>query len=219
MSKKKKNKSAPGRDKRLSFPGDEKNRSWLALLLEGYHIVDKGVAKAIAAEKKKGRTLACAKGCAHCCSTHQDIPIYPLEISGISWYVTEKIKGDLREVLKKQLADFKKGDACPFLIHGACSIHPIRPMACRQFNVFGRPCEAGEDPFYSRREDVMDPVKKHVDQAFYIMLPFYGVENESERIKAVERGDFHRLVKELHGCNWNELAGKMKRYDNSATAP
>jgi Fe-S-cluster containining protein len=190
MPKKKKNKSAPGRDKRLSFPADEKNRSWLALLLEGYHIVDKGVANAIAAEKKKGRKLACAKGCAHCCSTHQDIPVYPLEISGISWYVTEKIKGAVRDVLKKQLADFKKHDSCPFLIDGACSIHPVRPMACRQFNVFGNPCKEGEDPFYTRREDVMDPVKKHVDQV-------------------------HRMVKELQACNWNELAEKMERHDSA----
>jgi Fe-S-cluster containining protein len=215
MPKKKKNRSISEKVKRLSFPDDEKNRTWLKLLLDGYHIVDKGVAGAIEAEKKKGRKLACSKGCSHCCRTHQDIPVYPLEIVGISWYVTEKIKGAGRDMLKKQLDSFKKSGPCPFLIDGACSIHPMRPQACRQFNVFNSPCEEGEDPFHARREDVMDPVKKYVDQAFFIMLPYYGVEKESERISIVEAGAFHRMVKELHACKWNELAGKMERHDKT----
>jgi len=59
----------------------------------------------------------------------------------------------------------------------------------------------------------MDPVKKHIDQAFFIMLPYYGVEHETERIKIVETGGFHRMAKELQACNWKELAEKMKRHD------
>jgi Fe-S-cluster containining protein len=213
MPKKKKNKRHSDKAKRLFFPQDERKRSWLKLLLDAYHILDKGVAKAIEVEQQKGRELACSKGCSNCCSTHKDIPIYPMEIVGISWYVAEKIKGAMREILKAQLGNFKKGGPCPFLIEGVCSIHPMRPMACRQFNVFGRPCEESEDPYYTRREDVMYPVKKYVDQAFFIMLPFYGVENESERIKIVETGAFHKMVKELHDCNWTELAAKMERFD------
>ncbi len=199
--------------KRLSFPDDERKKSWLKLLLDAYHIVDKGIARAIESEQKKGRRLACGKGCSNCCSTHKDIPIYPLEIAGISWYAAEKIKGAGRDVLRKQLESFKKNDPCPFLVEGACSIHPMRPMACRQFNVFGMPCGEGEDPYYMRREDVMDPVKKYVDQAFFIMLPYYGIEKESERIKIVETGAFHRMAKELHTFNWKSLADKMHDFD------
>ncbi len=214
MSKKKtKKKSGPEKGKRLTFPDAEKRRPWLPLLLEGYSIVDRGIAKEIESEKKKGRTLACTKGCSSCCSTHKDIPIYPLEIIGISWYVAEKIKGPARDILKKQLNGFSKDSPCPFLIEGACSIHPVRPMACRQFNVFSTPCKEGEDPYHTRREDVMDPVKKHVDQAFFIMLPHYGVEKDSERVRIVETGAFHRMAKEMQSCNWKELAGKMERRD------
>ena len=213
MAKKRKNRPAPGTVKRLSFPEDEAKKSWLKLLLEGYHTVDKGVSKAISEERKKGRKLACCKGCSTCCVTHKDIPIYPLELTGIIWYVNEKISGGLRDVLKKQLSKFKKSLPCPFIVDNACSIHPMRPMACRQFNVFGSQCTQGEDPFHTRRDDVMDPVKKYVDQAFYIMLPFYGVEKESERISIVEAGDFHKMVRELHSCNWQELAEKMERRD------
>ena len=217
MTKSKTNKTASSNAKRLSFPADEKEHPWLKLLLEAYYIVDKGIAQAIDAEQKKGRKLACAKGCSSCCKTHKDIPVYPLELAGISWYVTEEMKGAGRELLRQQLETYKKDDPCPFLMEGACSVHPVRPMACRQFNVFGKPCEEGEDTYHTRREDVMNPVKKHVDQAFFIMLPYYGVEKESERIKIVEAGAFHRMAKELYACNWKSLAEKMSSFDLKAT--
>jgi len=213
MSKSKMNKKASPGSRRLSFPDDEKNHLWLSALLEAYYIVDKGIARAIDAEKKKGRKLACAKGCSNCCRTHKDIPVYPLELVGISWYVTEKITGATREFLRKKLESYKKFDPCPFLVEGACSVHLMRPMACRQFNVFGRPCDEGEDPFYTRREDVMDPVKKYVDQAFFILLPFYGVEKETERVRIVETGAFHNMAKELQAFNWKSLVEKMDRFD------
>ncbi len=209
MPKKKNKKSVLNRAKRVSFPDDEKHKPWLGMLLDAYHIVDRGVSKSIEAERKKGRKLACAKGCANCCSTHNDIPVYPLEIIGILWYATEKITGQVRETLKRQLNAFTKSSPCPFLFEDGCAIHPLRPMACRQFNVFGRPCEVGEDPYYTRREDVMDPVKKYVDQAFFIMLPCHGVEKESERIKIIETGDIHNMVRELQACKWKELASKL----------
>lgn len=213
MSKSKPNKKASSGTRRLSFPNDEKNQPWLSTLLEAYYIVDKGVARAIDAAKKQGRKLACAKGCSNCCRTHKDIPVYPLELVGISWYVTEKITGAARELLRRQLESHKKYDPCPFLVEGACSVHLMRPMACRQFNVFGRPCDEGEDPFYTRREDVMDPVKKYVDQAFFILLPFYGVEKETERVRIVETGAFHNMAKELQAFNWKSLVEKMDRFD------
>jgi len=213
MSKSKPNKKASSGTSRLSFLNDEKNQPWLSTLLEAYYIVDKGVARAIDAAKKQGRKLACAKGCSNCCRTHKDIPVYPLELVGISWYVTEKITGAARELLRRQLESHKKYDPCPFLVEGACSVHLMRPMACRQFNVFGRPCDEGEDPFYTRREDVMDPVKKYVDQAFFILLPFYGVEKETERVRIVETGAFHNMAKELQAFNWKSLVEKMDRFD------
>ncbi len=213
MTKSKTVKTSSSKARRLSFPDEEKKHPWLKVLLEAYHIVDKGIAKAIEEEIKKGKNLACAKGCSSCCKTHEDIPVYPLELIGITWYVTEEMKGAERELLMEQLESYKKEDPCPFLMEGACSVHPVRPMACRQFNVFGKPCEEGEDPFYTRRHDVMNPVKKYVDQAFFIMLPFYGVEKESARIKIVEAGAFHKMAKELRSCNWKSLAEKMKKFD------
>jgi Fe-S-cluster containining protein len=204
--------------KRLSFPGDEKLHPWLPLLLEAYYIMDKGIARAIDTEQKRGRELACRKGCSNCCKTHKDIPVYPLELTGISWYAVEKITGPQRAALMKQLEQSGEGGPCPLLLDGACSIHFVRPLACRQFNVFGKPCGEGEDPYYTRRGDVLSFVKKHVDQAFFIMLPFYGVEKESERVKVIETGAFHKMVKELHSCNWKSLARKMRELDEKREA-
>ena len=175
--------------------------------------MDKGIVEAVDAERNRGRTLACSKGCSSCCHTHKEIPVYPLELVGISWYVTEKLTGPEREVLKEQLNSYDESAPCPFLVEKICSIHPVRPMACRQFNVFGRPCTEGEDPYYTRRDDVLPPVKKHVDHAFFIMLPFYGIEKESERIKIVDSGTLHKVARRMQTCNWKSLAEKMNNFE------
>ena len=70
---------------------------------------------------------------------------------------------------------------CPFLIDNACSIHPLRPLACRNYNVFGQQCAEGEDAYYTRRGDVLTPHQKNTDLAFDTMLPFYGAKNKAER--------------------------------------
>ena len=200
---------------RLNYPNDELIHPWLSRLLEAYHITDEGVAEGIRRETVQGRTLACGKGCAACCRSHTTIPVYPLELVGISWYVTEKLTGKLREQLKQQLGDYSNQPGCPFLVDDICSIHPLRPMACRQFNVFDKVCAEGEDAYYTRRQDVLTPIKKYTDQAFDVTLPFYGVENKLERRKAIEQGAIHRIAKALKECNWDSLAEKMEAYDRN----
>jgi len=198
---------------RFTFPDDEKVYDWLSPLLDAYYIVDKGIAEAIKKERKKHRRVACSKGCSSCCKTHQTIPVYPLELVGISWYVTEKVSGPEREVIKNQLRFYKEKDPCPFLLNGSCMIHPMRPISCRQFIVFSKPCEENEDPYYTRLKDVLPPVKKYVDNAFFIMLPFYGVKDESERRKVIQSGAMHKLVKLMQTCNWESLSDKMDEFD------
>lgn len=199
--------------KRLSFPADQKVHPWLSMLLDAYYVVDKGIDEAVKMELKKGRKLACSKGCSSCCKTHQTIPVYPLELVGLSWYVTEKVKGPERGIIKNQLRNYQENCPCPFLVEGACAVHPMRPVSCRQFNVFGKPCAEGEDPYYTRREDVLSPIKKYTDRAFFIMLSFYGVENETERWKIIESGAVHQVVKLMQTCNWKSLADKMEEFD------
>ncbi len=194
---------------RLSFP-EETSVKWLPMLLDAYHIADKGIAFAIQKRISRGESLACAKGCSSCCATHVTIPVYPLEVVGIYWYVIEKFMGPERIELKRQLAGFKKGSPCPFLINKACSIHPMRPLACRHFNVFNRPCEPGEDPYYTRRGDVLTPDDKFKTRAVAAMLPFHGIKDRAKRKLAARSGFLDSQVQNLHEIDWNNLALRME---------
>ena len=198
---------------RVKFSEEEITFPWLSVLLDAYFAIDKGVSTAIEREQKSGREIACAKGCSSCCRTHQDIPVYPLELMGMSWYVIEKLEPPLREQLKSQLENFENIDSCPFLLDGACSIHPVRPIACRQFNVLDKACEEGEDAFHTRRKDVMQPIEHFTNEAFDIMLPFYGIKKKAERRKAIKKGALHALAKVMRDCNWETLPNKMAAFD------
>ena len=114
---------------------------------------------------------------------------------GISWYVIEKLEPSLRDQLEQQLLNINNINTCSFLLDGVCGIHPMRPLACRQFNVLDKACIEGEDAFHTRRHDVMTPIKRFMDEAFDTMLPFYGIKHNSERRKANKQGVLHALAK------------------------
>jgi len=200
--------------KRLTFTKNEKRLPWLSTLLNAYSIIDKGVSVAIDREAKQGRSLACAKGCSSCCTTHQDIPVYPLELMGMSWYVIEKLQSPLREQLNNQLKNANNISTCPFLLEGSCSIHPMRPAACRQFNVLNKPCTEGEDAFHTRKHDVMMPIQHYIDNAFDTMLPFYGIKKKAERRKAIKQGALHSVAKAMKECHWETLPEKMDKFNH-----
>ncbi len=196
--------------KRLSFPKEEEKNPWLVWLLDTYFVADKGVREAIIKRLSRGDKLACAKGCSNCCSTHNTIPVYPLELVGIYWYVIEHLAGDKREHLRLQLKNFSFGKSCPFLLDGSCAIHPMRPLACRHFNVFNKPCEKGEDPYYTRRQDVLTPIEKYKNKALSLMLPFHGIVQRARRKQAIKQGYLNNLVKNLHEIDWTSLASRME---------
>ena len=195
---------------RSRFPEDEKRQPWLPLLLEIQHITDQGVAAAIKAD---GRELACGRGCATCCRSHADIPVYPLELMGIAWFVSEKLRGEARARVREQLLGHRTLGACPFLVDEACAIHPLRPMACRQFNVFTTVCAAGEDAFHTRRGDVMNPDRKTKSEALREMLRHHGIQDGRERRHRVETGEVHRLAQSLREIRWENLASRMRQDD------
>jgi Fe-S-cluster containining protein len=198
---------------RLRFPDDEAKLAWLPMLLEAYAVIDKGVGAAIREVKRARKVaLACREGCDRCC-TLSDIPVYPFELVGIYWYSTEKVAGPARDILKRQLAGHDKDYPCPFLVNRACSIHPLRPVGCRQFNVFNEPCGVDEDPFFTRRDDVLTPIRDYTHKAFFIMLPFYGMNGREERLRAIESNVIHTQVRNMKTCNWKLLARRMEEFD------
>jgi Fe-S-cluster containining protein len=204
----------PQKIKRLSFPEDEARNPWVALLLSAYAIFDLGVDTAVKREEKRGRTLACQEGCSSCCTTHKDIPLYPIERRGINWFVTEKLLEPYRTELRERLLRAEKHGRCPFLTNaGSCIIHVIRPAACRQFNVFGRSCAEGEDAYHTRRDDVLTPIKEYTDAAFMTILPYHGIVSQKDKEQAIRTGLLHDNAVNLKEVNWTELVQFMVEFD------
>ena len=199
--------SAP---ERVSFPEEEKKSTWLSFLLDTCLAADTQVRDEIGSElSKKGRSLACTKGCSTCCKTHITIPVYPLELLGIYWYAIDVIVGEKREMIQEQLRSYTHGDGCPFLVEGACGIHPMRPLACRYFNVFGKPCGDGEDPFYSRRKDVLTPDEKQKNKVVSHMLPYHGITGRQEKKEAIKTNYLFQHVRNLQEVDWPKLGERM----------
>lgn len=194
---------------RLSFPQDEATLKWLPMLLDTYFLADRGVYEGIRGQLQKGRRLACSKGCSACCRSHTTIPVFPLELTGLYWYITKKVAGTIRQRLKESLQNHRSGSPCPMLIDGVCAVHLMRPQACRHFNVFDTCCTEGEDAFYSRRQDVLTPLKKYQDEALATMLPFHKITGRSQRREAMKTGLIHRQAHVLQEIDWPKLAVRM----------
>lgn len=195
---------------RVHFPEDEKRIPWLPFLLDAYAVADTGISVAIRQEEKKGKKkLACGKGCGSCCAHQKDLPLYPHELVGIYWYASEKMAPGARDLLRERLFLHAAGAACPFLAEDSCSIHPIRPIGCRQFNVFTQACAPGEDPYYTRRHDVLVPIADYTDRAFACVLAFYRLPQEGDISRSI------RLVRSqimnLQTFDWKKLAALLEQ--------
>jgi len=109
----------------------------------------------------EGRAISCRAGCGACC--RQLVPLAPSEARALARLVDalpeprrSAIRGRFEDALAKLEATglldrmgtrtaeeraalgqayFQQGIACPFLEDESCSIHPDRPMACREYMV------------------------------------------------------------------------------------
>lgn len=204
---------------RLRFPG-EARLPWLPTLLEMHAVTDAGVAAALRETEARLRArLACREGCSVCCRTQSDIAVFPLELAGISWYCTEQLEGPTRAAVRARLTAHVRGGPCPFLVAGSCAIYVVRPMACRHFTVIGQRCAEGEDPWHTRREDVITPRRETLEKAYRIMLPFHGVALREEQEQWLARGLFKALVRNLPELAWPGLVRMMDGYDSRRAPP
>ena len=205
--KKNKAHTTAGLSRRAHFPEDERRLPWLSLLLDAYAIADTGVAVAVRdREKRQKNKLACGRGCGNCCVSQKDLPLYPHEIVGIYWYASEKITGPARDKLRNRLG--AASPACPFLIENSCIIHAVRPIGCRQFNVFSTPCAPGEDPYYTRRDDVLQPQSDYTDRAFAAVIPFYNLSKDGDVPGAIRT--IRSQIMNLLSVDWSKLSALMK---------
>lgn len=194
---------------RVQYPDDEARHPWLSILLDAYHVIDVGVSIELEQEEEKRRVrVTCRKGCSNCC-LRPNVPMTPLEELGISWFVTEKLQGDVREAIRKQLLIHRDTLQCPFLIDSLCSIYPVRPVACRIFFVFGKQCQPGEHLELTRPNDIWTHSRDLGRRVAMTVLPFYGITGKRNKIQAFEDGYIASISRPMHEYPWEKLGRKM----------
>ena len=134
--------------------------------------------------------LACAKGCPSCCAlrvtaTAPEIFLLARYIRQIDQRIPTSALGLLSRRVKlanratRQLGEaarMKLRQPCPFVVRGACIIHPARPLACRGHASFDRracvQAMAGRDvdvpisgPHIALRAVVQDALRSALDDA------------------------------------------------------
>jgi Fe-S-cluster containining protein len=121
---------------------------------------------AVEAVAKEGQRVSCAKGCGACC--RQMVPVSPVEARELARIVAampparaaavrERFAAARRRIEAANLgpqgnpdedqavfgpyslAYFRQGVPCPFLEDESCSIHPERPLVCREYLVTSPP--------------------------------------------------------------------------------
>ena len=116
-----------------------------------------GLVNAVVEAAEAGKTISCRKGCGACC--RQLVPVSRTEGERLLQLV-EAMPAERRDVLKGRFAAaeaaieatglkerkgrsdrelstayFAMGVPCPFLEEESCSIHPERPLVCREYLV------------------------------------------------------------------------------------
>ena len=69
----------------------------------------------------------------------------------ISWYVIENLQPPLRQQLMMLLENPENIEGSTCLLDDSCSVHPLCPIACRQFNILDKACADGENAFHTRK--------------------------------------------------------------------
>ena len=197
---------------RLTYPDDEARYSWLSTLLDAYHIVDVGISIELTEEEAKRKAkVACHQGCSNCC-LRPTVPITSLELMGISWFATEKLKGNVRDTVKKQLLYHRQTTQCPFLVNSVCSIYLMRPIACRIFFIFGKPCQPGERVELTRPHDIWTHSRDVARQVAMTVLPFYGITGKRKKLEAFEDGYIHDISTPMHELPWEKIYKQMEHF-------
>ena len=173
---------------------------WLAALLKAYAVLDVGIAQAVAAT---GRQPACQAGCYACCC--QSIPASSLEVQGLRWFVLTQLPVRTGRLVGQALRN-REDPNCPFLVDGSCASYALRPMACREFVVFARPCTLGESPVVTRPQDVLALAAAAQRQAFALLLPHYGVTGAAAREQALTGRLVLSDTRVLRDLDWSGLS-------------
>ncbi|KAF0232710.1 MAG: hypothetical protein FD177_2307 [Desulfovibrionaceae bacterium] len=161
-----------------ALPDSSLTHLWLPSLIKAQAIMDVGVRLAIRHESAvRGETPACREKCAGCCSSRH-MAATSLEIAGAAWHLRRESSPRSLAALDRLCGngpDEADDEGCPLLMDGVCAAYPMRFLSCRQLVVFGRACSRGEDPFRTRRADVLTPLRTYAFKSYSLLLPHLGV--------------------------------------------
>ncbi|QJB56507.1 YkgJ family cysteine cluster protein [Pseudodesulfovibrio sp. zrk46] len=189
----------------LRFPEDEAVLPWLSMLLDAYDITNENVRTVMEKDIQSGLSVACSSGCGMCCSC-EPIPLTSLELSGIIWFIRRKMYLGPRQRIEESIKRFSGKVGCPMLIDEKCSIYPMRPIACRHFNVYERTCEPGEEVMDTRPEHVLKPDHDKAQAAYRAMLPYYGITDPKLQEAALQQNYlFKNCSVFMHMVDWDAL--------------
>ena len=154
-----------------------------------------------------GRPVACSDGCCACCLC-MAVPATALEVSGITWFVLHQLDVSARLRLSGKLRTWTRGASCPFLLDASCSVHPMRPLSCRQLIVFGRPCELNEDVHGARPGDVLTLEGDACGEVPALMLHALGLGSPGQCRTLAREGALPRYATDMTEVDWQgALAG------------
>ena len=188
---------------RTRYP-HEVHYSWLPILLDSYAILDYEIQLDVKkGMRTKGQSIACHKGCFGCC-TRQEILLTLLEFMGISWFYSEICDVEIKKGIKPQLLSYKRRIECPFLLANVCSIYHVRPLVCRGFFVYGKPCGLDEDVAVKRPEDIHPPNREIGRYVVFRLLdyPDFGCPNIEAKERAFNEGIIVNISKPMHEWDW-----------------
>lgn len=190
---------------RVKYDSEEKYK-WLVDLLDSYHLIDIGVKIELESQEKlTKRKVVCQKGCSACCS-NPNVLINEIELRGLTWYMSEIVEEEVYNRLSLQLINHEQTTACCFLLDGACSIYPVRPIACRIFYVYDTPCENLEDVAITRPKDIAHAHKKEI--AWMVskkLMPHLGIIERKEQMRLFGEGYMFNNTRSLHEFDWKEF--------------
>jgi Fe-S-cluster containining protein len=155
------------------------------LVPTAYELTNILVERAKRIEEKAGRKISCGPGCGTCCS--QMVALSPPEafyladlVASFPGSLREEVIGRMNrvstELERRNVIDglldpdysdevvlpiskeyFFLNLPCPFLVNQSCSIHPYRPIACREYNVIS-PATWCANPYHFEIEKVTMPL-------------------------------------------------------------
>jgi len=188
---------------RLKY-SSESQYDWLPDLLDAYQIVDAGIVVELDfQERKTRRKSACTKGCYACC-LNPSVPINKVELMGINWYMSEITDDNIYARVFKQLKCHTESTACPFLLDKICSIYPVRPIACRMFYVYEKPCAEFEHVNETRPDDILHT--SNVDVAWMVsqkLMPHLGITDKKVQREMFIDGYMFKNTRQMHTFDWN----------------